>query len=86
MHLSGAGGQDRYRFRMKLDLANYVKNNYQFYSGAYSGFLGAAPSNPANLIYLNFASYSPLPLTAGVTSELSIKFKTKLYDVQTPLG
>jgi len=84
--LSGAGGQDRGRIRMRIPLAKYVSNNFQYNSGTYSGFMGSAPSNPATLIYLNFCAYSPVPLTAGVTTDLSIRFETKLYDIQTPLG
>jgi hypothetical protein len=84
--LSGAGGQDRYRIRLSIDLARFVANYTQYHSGIYSGFMGSAPSNPTQLIYLNFCAYSPLPLTSGVTSDLSIKFFTEVYDVQTPLG
>jgi len=84
--LSGSGGQDRTFFRSYLNLAKFTGQPLQFNSGGYSGFLGTAPSNPVNLIYFNFCAYGPSPLTSGIISDLSIRFHTKLYNVQTPLG
>jgi hypothetical protein len=83
--LSAQGGQDRATIRVRIPFAQFVGNRTQFLSGTYSGFLGSAPSNPTTIIYGTFGCYGPNALTNGVTSCLTLKIGTKLYDVQTPL-
>jgi len=84
--LSAQGGQDRARIQVTIKLSSYVALPQQYNSGIYSGFMGAAPSNPSNLIYGNFSGYAPSTFTNGIVSDLKVRFHTKLYDVQTPLG
>jgi len=84
--LSAQGGQDRARIRVTIKLSSYVALPQQYNSGIYSGFMGAAPSNPSNLIYGNFCGYAPSTFTNGIVSDLKVRFHTKLYDVQTPNG
>jgi len=84
--LSISGGQDRTVIKSFVDLRRYVAKPTQFDSGIYSGFLGAAPSNPATQLFLNFCGYASSPFSTGIIASLKIDFHTKLYDVQTPLG
>jgi hypothetical protein len=84
--ISGAGGNDRGMILSTINLEQYVGQSSQYKSGIYAGFLGAAPSNPATLIYLNFCVYGPSILSLGILSNLKIEFRVKFYDVQTPLG
>jgi len=84
--LSAQGGQDRARIQVTIKLSSYVALPQQYNSGIYSGFMGAAPSNPSSLIYGNFGGYAPSTFTNGIVSDLKVRFHTKLYDVQTPLG
>jgi len=84
--ISGVGGQDRARIKTTINLRSFVANPTQFQSGIYSGFLGAAPSNPTTLIYLNFCGSAPFVFSTGIVASLRVDYHTKLYDVQTPLG
>jgi len=83
--LSMAGGLDRTIFRATYNLASLVGNMIQFNSGSFAGFLGAAPSNPSALVYINFAAYSAVNFVNGIESTLKLSFHTKLFSIQSPV-
>ncbi len=84
--LSAAGGQDRAVINKTVHLPK-VHGRPEQYLGDdnYSGFGGAAPSNPNTLLYIHFAAYSTANMAVGCDVVLRIKFRVTWYDVQSPI-
>jgi len=85
-NLSAAGGQDRATISKTINLAK-LHGRFQQYltDDDYSGFAGTGPTNPAQMLFLNFGAWSNLPLTSGIDCTLRIKYRVTWFERQSPL-